>query len=296
MVLTRPTSKLRRTSFIEFRKYMDIPELRLRIEEVKKKLFQEHLDKTGGDKHLYTLYCAVTGDTSTAMKSGEEVKLLQVWEKRIMEVEEKMKAAVEECKCSFAQQAELDIGKQLTSWKDKSASEITDVIMKFLKQKFDWVSWSVRVYPHSVSFFRNFITGKKHEGISGRNYFAFATEPRVVVSYSLNPAALDKETLRTFVGNRKRMRNKAKLAQQLQALHPRCMVHAIGRDMEEKSNFPDTARFYQLHKGTHIFVYSDLISSRTKDFFLQEAQQSGCLGDSSNGLQTPNCWSPFHSA
>ncbi|XP_037129248.1 rapunzel 4 [Syngnathus acus] len=46
----------------QFRKYMDILNAKAKFREVKKKLFLEHFDKTGGDKNLHVLYNAVTGD------------------------------------------------------------------------------------------------------------------------------------------------------------------------------------------------------------------------------------------
>lgn len=53
----------------QFRKYMDILNAKPKFREVKKKLFLEHFNKTGGDKNLITLYNAVTGDNF----SGESV-------------------------------------------------------------------------------------------------------------------------------------------------------------------------------------------------------------------------------
>ncbi|XP_063055413.1 protein rapunzel-like isoform X2 [Engraulis encrasicolus] len=53
----------------QFRKYMDILNAKPKFREVKKKLFLEHFNKTGGDKNLITLFNAVTGDNF----SGESV-------------------------------------------------------------------------------------------------------------------------------------------------------------------------------------------------------------------------------
>lgn len=53
----------------QFRKYMDILNAKPKFREVKKKLFLEHFNKSGGDKNLITLFNAVTGDNF----SGESV-------------------------------------------------------------------------------------------------------------------------------------------------------------------------------------------------------------------------------
>ncbi|XP_051921205.1 rapunzel 4 [Hippocampus zosterae] len=70
----------------QFRKYMDILNAKPKFREVKKKLFLEHFDKTGGDKNLHVLYNAVTGDTF----SGESV--LEI----ILNYEEKSRRPLED--------------------------------------------------------------------------------------------------------------------------------------------------------------------------------------------------------
>ncbi|XP_040899435.1 protein rapunzel-like isoform X3 [Toxotes jaculatrix] len=70
----------------QFRKYMDILNAKPKVREVKKKLFLDHFARTGGDKNLYTLYNAVTGDNF----SGEPV--LEI----TLNYEEKSRRAMEE--------------------------------------------------------------------------------------------------------------------------------------------------------------------------------------------------------
>ncbi|KAM9723290.1 rapunzel 4 [Menidia menidia] len=70
----------------QFRKYMDILNAKPKFREVKKKLFLEHFEVTGGDKNLHSLFGAVTGDTF----SGES--LLDV----IVNYEEKGRRPVED--------------------------------------------------------------------------------------------------------------------------------------------------------------------------------------------------------
>ncbi|XP_040899436.1 protein rapunzel-like [Toxotes jaculatrix] len=70
----------------QFRKYMDILNAKPKIREVKKKLFLDHFARTGGDKNLYTLYNAVTGDNFP----GEPV--LEI----ALNYEEKSRRAMEE--------------------------------------------------------------------------------------------------------------------------------------------------------------------------------------------------------
>lgn len=70
----------------QFRKYMDILNAKPKFREVKKKVFLDHFDKTGGDKNLNSLYNAVTGETF----SGESV--LEI----TLNYEEKSRRPVEE--------------------------------------------------------------------------------------------------------------------------------------------------------------------------------------------------------
>uniref|UniRef100_UPI0037E97978 rapunzel 4 n=1 Tax=Semicossyphus pulcher TaxID=241346 RepID=UPI0037E97978 len=53
----------------QFRKYMDILNAKPKFRKVKKDLFLDHFEKSGGDKNLDTLYNSVTGDNF----SGESV-------------------------------------------------------------------------------------------------------------------------------------------------------------------------------------------------------------------------------
>ncbi|XP_023186282.1 uncharacterized protein LOC102223614 isoform X1 [Xiphophorus maculatus] len=63
----------------QFRKYMDILNAKPKFREVKKKLFLDHFAKTGGEKNLYILYNAVTGETL----SGEPIlEIIQNYEEK----------------------------------------------------------------------------------------------------------------------------------------------------------------------------------------------------------------------
>ncbi|XP_036372086.1 protein rapunzel-like [Megalops cyprinoides] len=192
--------------------------------------------------------------------TDEEEDLVRDWGEKMKVVEEKMKAAVEICKSGFAEQAKFDIGKRLKGWTSKTHTELADAIAEFLAQKFDWVSWAVRVYTHTEGWLGNLIYGKKDQGIYGGNHFAFEGQLRVVVSYSLNPSSIDRDSLRRLIEGQRRTRNMDKLALRIHSAQPHCLVHVVSkhRDVAEKtSNFPDDFRYYQLYRNSHIYIHSE---------------------------------------
>ncbi|XP_023686285.2 rapunzel 4 isoform X2 [Paramormyrops kingsleyae] len=136
-----------------FRKYMDILNAKPKFRAVKKKLFLKHFEKTGGDLNLDAIYGAVTGSSGeplletvlaieqrsrraveefcsglkklfimgiiavmghAALNQGEVgEELVSKWQERMGEVERRMKAAVDDCKETFAVQAKMDVEHHL---------------------------------------------------------------------------------------------------------------------------------------------------------------------------------------
>nr|XP_023686198.1 uncharacterized protein LOC111853491 [Paramormyrops kingsleyae] len=229
-------------------------EITLKYEEKNRRSMEDFCARL---KNLFFIGLVALVGHAALKDCNEEEELLRVWAEKVKHIEEKMKAVVEDCKVNFVKQAEIDIGKRIRTWKGRPNQEIADVAIGFLKQKYDWVSWSVRIYAPSTGFFWKLIYGKKYHGISGGNHFVFDTEPHVVVSYSLQPRSLNKETLPAAIQGQKWRRNKAQLAEQVHASLPGCLVHVIRRHVVESSSFPDDAQYDQYHRKTHVFIYSD---------------------------------------
>ncbi|KAJ3598360.1 hypothetical protein NHX12_001870 [Muraenolepis orangiensis] len=120
---------------------------------------------------------------------GEMVKK---WQERMEDVETRMKAAVEDCTNNFAEQAKIDLEHEL---KDKTGSLETDFIKPILEsliKKYDWISWSIRVFRVKEAIW---LAGKKFHGQGGgENSFEVMVnnEFKVVVSFCVEPVAINR--------------------------------------------------------------------------------------------------------
>ncbi|KAK7886589.1 hypothetical protein WMY93_026210 [Mugilogobius chulae] len=171
----------------QFRLYMEIleeetPEYR----EENKQMFLEHFDVSEGDKNLHTLYNAVTGENF----SGESV--LEI----IMNYEEKSRRAVEDF-CARLKHLfcvgliallghaaldgygeeellkEWDCRKVVRDQSGLSCEELAQAILDKLKHKYDWVSWSVRVFLSPKGFL---VKKKECHCLTGKSRFQVVLE------------------------------------------------------------------------------------------------------------------------
>ncbi|XP_061111983.1 protein rapunzel-like [Conger conger] len=195
---------------------------------------------------LKNLFCigliALVGQA--ALKgAGEEEDVLKDWGERMRVVEEKMKAAVEACKASFAEQAELDVGKRLKEWSDRPPVELAGDIAEFLNQKYDWVSWSVRAYARSRGCFSDLVYGSKDQAICGGSHFTYEGGTVVVVSYSQG-----------------RIRDLEKMARRIRVCQPQGLVHVVSSRWAvavDSSSFPDDCQYYQRYRNAHIYIHAE---------------------------------------
>ncbi|XP_061631455.1 rapunzel 4 [Phyllopteryx taeniolatus] len=130
----------------QFRKYMDILNAKAKFREVKKKLFLEHFDKTGGDKNLHVLYNAVTGDKF----SGESVlEIILNYEEKSRRPMEDFCARLKKLFClgliallghaalkGYDEEDALlkEWGEKMTVVQDKMNAVIRDCVVSFPKQ------------------------------------------------------------------------------------------------------------------------------------------------------------------
>ncbi|CAG13344.1 unnamed protein product [Tetraodon nigroviridis] len=98
---------------------------------------------------LKKLFCigllALLGHAALVGK-GEEEALLKEWGEKMKVVQKKMNAVIENCIVSFPKQAEEDSQKIVTKNSGCTNQELADALLEKLKDKYDWVSWSVRVF------------------------------------------------------------------------------------------------------------------------------------------------------
>ncbi|XP_061802767.1 rapunzel 4 [Nerophis lumbriciformis] len=282
----------------QFRKYMDILNAKAKFREVKKKLFLQHFDKTGGSKNLHVLYNAVMGNTFSgepvlevvlnyeeksrrptedfcarlknlfcvgliallghaALKGyGEEDALLKDWSDKMKEVQGKMNAVIEDCVDSFPKQAELDSRRLVRDNPAWSNQQLADAIIDTLKKKYDWVSWSVRVFKPPSGLFAK----KVCHCAAGRTRFQVPTpdnKPIVVVSYSSSPEPVDHHHIQELIHSQKK-RSVTAVAEMLFEKLPDCVVHAAktSKDLVCIWSFSDELHYWGEQDNLYVCVHS----------------------------------------
>ncbi|KPP60395.1 hypothetical protein Z043_121613 [Scleropages formosus] len=187
--------------------------------------------------------------------------MVKKWQERMEDVEMRMKAAVDDCTENFAVQAKIDIEHQLLEKQGNVDPQFTQSLLDLLAKKYDWVSWSIRVFSHAGLFFWNWLAGKKYHGSGGGNFFDLLTKNniRVVVSFSVDPKPINKSHIQEQIEKQKLKGNMVEVAQCLSNSLPNCVVHAISRYkvVVEANNFQDECYYYGKHKRAHLCIHSE---------------------------------------
>ncbi|MCI4391200.1 hypothetical protein PGIGA_G00131440 [Pangasianodon gigas] len=197
----------------------------------------------------------------TALKEGTVGEdMVKKWQERMEDVEKRMKAAVDECVNNFAEQAEIDIDQKLKEKQSSVDPEFTEFLLDALVKKYDWVSWSVRVFKDDDSKLGRFLFGKRHRVNGGNvNYFEHLcnNKIRIVVSFTADPKPLNKSQIKDQIEEEKG--DMKSVAESLCKSLPNCLVHAVSRSksMEEANNFNPENFYYISHKIAHICIHSE---------------------------------------
>lgn len=198
----------------------------------------------------------------SAFKEGAvDSDTVKKWKERMENVEGKMKAAVDDCVENFAEQAKLDIKKKLDVSPGPVDSKWTESLLEILKNKYDWVSWSIRAFKNRERvFFFNWLAGKKYHGCKGDNSFEVLTKNKikVVVSFCTEPKPIDKNRIQEQLEQTKLNRNMMTVALILQENFPDCFIHAVShfKSVEEANNFPEDCHYFGRFKGAYLCFHS----------------------------------------
>ncbi|MCI4391197.1 hypothetical protein PGIGA_G00131400 [Pangasianodon gigas] len=195
----------------------------------------------------------------TALKGGDdEEELLRNWAEKMKVVQSKMNVIIEDCINSFPSQAEIDIKRLVRNHKDKSNQQLADMIIENLKGKYDWVSWSVRVFNPPKGLF---ISKKDFQCATGKSRFQVPSSDEnlnVVVSYSASPEPLDKAQIQQLVQDQKKVTVPG-IAELVFEKTPKCVVHAVKTSCKEMAyswSFQDELHFFEEFKNFYLFVHS----------------------------------------
>ncbi|XP_054477147.1 rapunzel 5 [Anoplopoma fimbria] len=191
---------------------------------------------------------------------GEEI--VKKWQGRMEEVENRMKAAVDDCKENFVDQAKMDLENLLQENPGTVDLDFTKSLLSSLVKKFDWVSWSIRAFLDKERiFFFNWLAGKDCHGSGGANWFEILTKSKikVVVSFCVDPKPINKSQIQEQVEGQKMRGNMMTVAMALTKSFPNCLVHAVSRYKEvvESNNFHVDSYYYVKHKRGYLCIHPE---------------------------------------
>ncbi|XP_037532018.1 SE-cephalotoxin isoform X1 [Nematolebias whitei] len=190
-----------------------------------------------------------------------DAEIVKKWKGRMEKVEDKMKAAVDDCIENFAEQAKVDLSKKLDENTGPIDPDFTKSLLETLTKKYDWVSWSIRAFKHRERiFFFNWLAGKKYHGSKGNNWFDFLTKNKVkvVVSFCTEPKPIDKSRIQELIEQTKLNRNMMSVALALHDAFPDYLIHAVShyKTVQEANNFPVECLYFTRYKGAYLCFHS----------------------------------------
>lgn len=191
---------------------------------------------------------------------GEE--MVKKWQERMEDVEKRMKAAVDECTENFADQAKLDVEHLVMENPGNVNKEFAKSLLDSLVKKYDWVNWSIRAFSDRERiFFFNWLAGKKYHGSGGANWFDILTKNgiKVVVSFCIDPKAIDKNHIQELIEGQKLKGNMMAVALSLRKSFPDLLVHAVShyKEVVETSSFREDCYYYGKHKRAYLCIHPE---------------------------------------
>ncbi|XP_015257205.1 PREDICTED: uncharacterized protein LOC107102411 isoform X2 [Cyprinodon variegatus] len=188
----------------------------------------------------------------------EDEALLKEWGEKMNTVQAKMNAIIEDCIVSFPKQAELDSRRLVRDEGGLTNQELADAIIEKLRKKYDWVSWSVRVFRSPSGLFAS---KKVNDCPTGKSRFRVPTSDEkrnVWVSYSSSPEPVDKNRIQQLIQSQKKL-DVVSVAESLFANLPGdCVVHSVksSKDLACSWSFKDELHYWEEHKNFYLCVHS----------------------------------------
>lgn len=185
--------------------------------------------------------------------TGNDVKALEAeWNKKMANLERKMKSMVDHTITEFAKQAKMDVDKLLNGKEGKDNNHFSSFVLKKLENKYDWVSWSVRVY--------NDVGGFDNHCVSGPNYFHFfrRSDCNIVVSYSRDPQSIDVSHIKQLMDGKNSWDDARDVVTHVaKHLSGPYVVHTVRRlkGLWGAWNFPEGTHFWENYSGVTLCVH-----------------------------------------
>ncbi|XP_038137111.1 protein rapunzel-like isoform X2 [Cyprinodon tularosa] len=188
----------------------------------------------------------------------EDEALLKEWGEKMNTVQAKMNAIIEDCIVSFPKQAELDSRRLVRDEGGLTNQELADAIIEKLRKKYDWVSWSVRIFRSPSGLFAS---KKVNDCPTGKSRFRVPTSDEkrnVWVSYSSSPEPVDKNRIQQLIQSQKKLDVVSVAESLFENLPGDCVVHSVksSKDLACTWSFKDELHYWEEHKNFYLCVHS----------------------------------------
>lgn len=209
------------------------------------------------------------------IKGDNTERLEATWKERIKGIESQMKAVIDECTNKFQQQAKTDIEDLVTKKYNKvdqsnvTNQELANEINDFLKEKYDWVCWSIHVYELSSSCFPFSMFNANYDDMFGNNWLpispAYNTPgPKIAVSFCIDPKPIDKQKIQSALENLKKKPAAEDVAKYISRSVPEYVVHIVSQNKAWAfaCSFPDGYHYYERTQYVNICIHSDQLAEK----------------------------------
>ncbi|XP_028281370.1 protein rapunzel-like isoform X2 [Parambassis ranga] len=188
----------------------------------------------------------------------EEDALLKEWGEKMNAVQAKMHAAIEDCISSFPKQAELDARRVVRDQPELTSQQLADAIVEQLKNKYDWVGWSVRVFKSPAGLFAN---KKDYHCPAGKSRFPVSSSDdklNIWVSYSSSPEPVDRNHIQQLIQGQKKLSVVGVAELLFEKLPGECAVHTVksSKDLACSWSFSGELHYWEEHKNVYVCVHS----------------------------------------
>ncbi|XP_039608860.1 protein rapunzel-like [Polypterus senegalus] len=231
-----------------------ILEIALNYEEKNRRVMEDFCDR------LKKLFCIglIVLMGHAALENEDEEELAKQWSEKIKDVEIRMKIVIDDCIGSFAEQAKIDIQRLLRDNNATNNKQMADLLLEFLKKKYNWVMWSVRVFNEPTGIFSK-LCWKEYHCLTGKSRFDVLKVNDTVnisVSYSSSPEPLNKTQINQLMENQKKNDVKA-ISEEIFYNIPACVVHTIqnNKEVAVACSFPEELHFWQQYKNVVLCVH-----------------------------------------
>ncbi|XP_024114380.1 protein rapunzel-like [Oryzias melastigma] len=190
--------------------------------------------------------------------SAKEKRHLEKWRQKMTTVQDNINAAIEECIDSFPIQAKTDCHRLVRDREGLTKQELADALIEMLKERYDWVGWSVRVCKSHSSIF---CSKKECECPTGQSRFKVTTtdeEVYIWVSYSTYLKPLDKKLIQDFIQSQKTPTVDDIAEHLFEKLQGYYMVQIVKscKHLVCSSSFADDCHYWEKHANVYVCVHS----------------------------------------